>query len=74
MSGDEAHTFFPVTSYVCTLLHMCFENIESAEELNLQNSVMSTDHSKVNLITAEHLTLTTVSLSYIQNLLDNAHP
>ena len=66
---DEAHAFVPITSYICTLSHGCFEKIESA---NINNSIMSTDPTEVNLATAQHLTLSSNSLSYIRNLLDTA--
>ena len=69
---EEAHQFIPVTSYVCTLSHGCFEKIESAEDVNVQSSIMNQDPHKLNLATAQHLILTASALSIIKNLLDTS--
>ena len=63
------HVTLPVMSYVCILSHTCFEKIESAEDVNVQSSIVHVCRSQ--LTTAQHLTLTTSSLSYIQNLLED---
>lgn len=65
---DEVHTFFPVTLYVCTLSHGCFADIESYDDSSAIQSVMGIHCANVNLATAQHLTLTSGSLSYIQSL------
>ena len=52
------HVILPVMSYVCILSHACFEKIESAEDVNVQSSIVHVSRSQ--LTTAEHLTLTTI--------------
>ena len=69
---EETHIFHPVTSYVCTLLHGCFENIVSTEGINVQSSIINVDPTKLDLATAEHLTLHMTSLSFINKILEKA--
>ena len=68
---EETHEFIPVTSYVCTLSHGCFEKIEIAKDVNVQSSIMNQDHKKLNLATAQNLTLTPSAVSVIQTLLSS---
>ena len=68
VNSNETHAFYPVNLYICTLSHGCFETIECAKEVHVI-SVLSTDPSDVDLLTAQHITPTSLSLSYIQNLL-----
>ena len=72
--SDEVHTFFPVTLYVCTLSHGCFADIESAEDSSVVQSVMGIHSACVNLTTAQHLTLNSSSLSYIETLVGTSLP
>ena len=69
---EETHIFHPITSYVCTLSHGSFARIVSAEGINVQSSIVNVDPTKLDLATAEHLTLNMASLSFINTILKNA--
>lgn len=69
---EEEHAFLPLTSYVCTLSHGCFENMEKAQAVGVQSRIMPAVPVRMNLATAQHLTLTPSSLLCIQNLLESS--
>lgn len=62
--GEEAHTFWPLTSYICSLSLKCFESVEGKA---IEDSIMKAKNS-FNLETAQHLTLKASSVLYIEEL------
>ena len=65
---EGLHSYCPLTSYVCTLPHACFELIEGNQT---QKSILASNQSSLSLATAQHLTLKASSVSYIEELLQN---
>ena len=71
VESEEAHAFFPITSYICTLPHGCFEKMEKAHDVSTKiSSIQKCDPKKLDLATAYHLTLTKSALVHIQTLLE----
>ena len=68
--NEEEHIYYPITSYLCTLSHGCFENID--QNFNaMESSILSTDQMEINLLTAQNLTFTSGSLLFIKSLLED---
>jgi len=61
LSYKQPHTFWPVTSYICSLPQECFESIEAD---TIQDSIIKNTDSSFCPSTAQHLTLKPV-LCYI---------
>ena len=65
---SDVHYYIPLSSYICTLPHGCFESID----YNLSENVESVDghnHAIVALTAANELKLTPEALTCVEQLL-----
>ena len=54
--ADTHHSYIPLQLYICTLTDVCFQIIQSTAKCS--NTMMNIDFARVDLSTAEVLTLT----------------
>lgn len=66
---EEVHSYVPMSSYVCTLPHGCFEGIENKCSTTVK-SVYQHDEKALCLTTAYKLTLTAEALTGVKQLLE----
>lgn len=73
--SDEAHVYCGITSYLCTLTHGCFAEIDRVGgtlkpgcNTSEACSILATDANAVDLLTARHFIINTASLSFIDSL------
>ena len=75
--SNRAYAYRGITSYLCTLSHGCFEEIDRVSYISKpgsstseSTSILPTDANAVDLFTAQHFTLSTASASFMVSLLE----
>ena len=73
--SDEAHAHCGITSYLCTLTHGCFAEINSIGSTLKPGcntteacSILASDANAIDLLTACHFIINTASISFIDSL------
>ncbi len=64
---EGAHTFWPVSTHICTLPYDSFEVVENA---TTSDGIMDSEDPLINLSTVRHIMLKCSSLSFIKELLN----
>ena len=69
-SYDGSHTFWPVSSYICSLPYGCFESVE---EEATKDGIIENDDPSLSLNIARYLILKASSLSCIEEFLKSSN-